>query len=442
MNHKLSRRDMLKTIGMMGGAAFLGARGLSLQAQPSDVSGAFTWWNVPPETPVETANNESFIEYTELALPSIDINLQYFSYADMLDKLRVAVRGGGGPGVAVLPILWGVEFAATGFLKPLKPEDVGYTTEQFWPKAMNSNRYQGETYGIPTNNECMAFIYNKRLFEQAGLDPDTPPATWEDVAEFSRQINTNLGISGFGMVARLNHGNTPFRFMPVMWAYGGQVLDELEEEPTFAEVRINSPETRAALQLYYDMYVSDQSVPRSSLDNSQTENRELFIAEQIAMMISHPIEYATISAARPDLAGSVQYVLYPEGPARRAAVFGGSNIHIFAELEDENLAAAQEFVRVRTSPEWSNRLAWFSNPGNLEGFENEWFDLRLDQIPFLEVGTEMLEYGVPFPVVPESTEIMNLIVPGMIHNVLTETMSIDEAVVDAEAKIQEVMARA
>jgi multiple sugar transport system substrate-binding protein len=407
----------------------------------SDVSGEFLQWHVPAETPIDIANLTSFQEYVSLALPKVKINWEYLSYADMLDKLRVAVRGGGGPNLAVLPILWGVEFAAGGFLRPLSPEAVGLTADKFWPKALNSNKWRGETYGLPTNNETMAFIYNKEIFKQAGLDPEKPPATWAEVAEFSKQIKTNLGISGLGMVARLNHGNTPFRFMPVMWAYGGSVMDETEDNPKFEEVRINSPETRAALQLYYDMYVTDQSVPASSLDNSQTENRELFLARQVAMMISHPSEFAVLTQADPAMTTEVAYVQYPAGPVRRAAVFGGSNVHIFKNTSDENVNAALEYIKVRLDPEWSNRLAWFSNPGNLDGFKDPYFELRKSQVKFLEVGTSMLEFGVPFPVIPEAAEIMNLVVPTMIHNALTKTMSIDDSVVDAEKKIKEIIAR-
>jgi multiple sugar transport system substrate-binding protein len=261
------------------------------------------------------------------------------------------------------------------------------------------------------------------------------------VVEYSAQIKTNLGISGFGMVARLNHGNTPFRFMPVMWAYGGSVLDETADAPMLDEVRINSPETQAALQVYYDMYVRDQSVPNSSLDNSATEVQELFMAEQVAMMIVHPTAYSVIGATNPDLAAQMNYTLIPEGPAQRAVVFGGSNVHVFNNIADENIPAALEYVKARTDPEWANRLAWFSNPGNLQGFEDPYFELRKSQTKFLDVSTAMLEYGIPFPVIPESTEIMNLIVPTMIHNVLTETMTIEEATADAEQKVNEVLAR-
>lgn len=430
----------MKMSGVAGAAAALAQFAPFALAQ-SDVSGEFLTWNVPAETPIDIAHLTSFQEYLSLALPNVKINWEYLSYADMLDKLRVALRGGGGPNVAVLPILWGVEFAAGGFLKPLSPEMIGLSNEDFWPKALNSNKWQGENYGLPTNNETMAFTYNRRIFEQAGLDPDVPPATWADVVEYSNQIKTNLGVSGFGLVARLNHGNTPFRFMPLMWAYGGSVLDETADSPMLDEVRINSPETQAALQVYYDMYVRDQSVPNSSLDNSATEVQELFMAEQVAMMIVHPTSYSVIQQTNPDLAAQMDYTLIPEGPARRAAVFGGSNVHIFNNIADENIPAALEYVKARTSPQWANRLAWFSNPGNLKGFEDPYFELRKSQIKFLNVSTAMLEYGIPFPVIPESTEIMNLIVPTMIHNVLTETMTIEEATADAEQKVKDVLAR-
>ena len=57
-----------------------------------------------------------------------------------------------------------------------------------------------------------------------GLKHDNPPANWEDVANYSKQIHAKTGKFGFGMVARLNHGNTPFRFAPTMWAHGGGIL--------------------------------------------------------------------------------------------------------------------------------------------------------------------------------------------------------------------------
>ena len=110
----------------------------------------------------------------------------------------------------------------------------------------------------------------------------------------SKQIKDRTGKNGYGMVARANAGNTPFRFMPQLWAYGGGALDEAEAAPTYKKVLLNNAGSKAALQASYDMYVRDRSVPTSALTNTQTENQDPFIAGQLGMMISHPVEYATM----------------------------------------------------------------------------------------------------------------------------------------------------
>ncbi len=116
--------------------------------------------------------------------------------------------------VVRLQILGGVEFAAKGYLNLLKPEDAGYASADFWPGALKSVTYEGVGHGILTNNETMGFIWNAKIFKDAGLDPESPPATWDDVVTYSKTIHDKLGIAGYGLVARQNAGNTPFRFMP------------------------------------------------------------------------------------------------------------------------------------------------------------------------------------------------------------------------------------
>ena len=55
---------------------------------------------------------------------------------------------------------------------------------------------------------------------------------------------------------------------------------------------------------------------------------------------------------------------------------------------------------------------------------------------FLDVTTSMLPSGIPFPVLPEAPEIMNIIVPDMLQNALTGAMTVDQAAEDAAAKVE------
>ncbi len=267
----------------------------------------------------------------------------------------------------------GTEFAAKGYLQPLKPEDVGYSTEDFWPGAMKAVTWNGMTYGIPTNNETMAFIWNADIFKRAGLDPDQPPATWDDVVSYSKQIHDKLGIAGYGLVARKNAGNTPYRFMPQLWAYGGGVFDEAEPKPDLPEdrARQDGQQGGAAGLL---RHVCPRQVG-AGLGPDQPAGRQpaLFLAGQLGMMISHPSDYNVMLDLQKKATGAdkekaqtvidnMRYGLIPTGPdGKRAVVFGGSNIHIlkpeYVEGGKVDEAAAKALICFWTSPEWSLKMA-------------------------------------------------------------------------------------
>jgi multiple sugar transport system substrate-binding protein len=423
---------------------------------PLSYKGRVTYWyNGPDQASPEIDHqfDKEFWEAFAKIYPNITVEKQNLDYNGMLDKLRTAALGNAAPMVAKLPIMWGVEFAAKGQLMELRPENVGFPTAEFWPGAMKSVTWEDKTYGVPTNNETMALIWNAALFQEAGLKPDAPPATWDDLVAYSRQIKEKTGKNGYGLVARTNAGNTPFRYMPQCWAFGGGALDEADEHPTYQKVMIGSPESKAALQASYDMYVRDRSVPVSALTNTQTQNEDPFIAGQLAMMIGHPSEFATITDRAKKATGddrkiadaviaNTYYGLIPKG-ARRAAVFGGSNDHIFSpDVVDGKLDvdAARALIAFSCGPEWSTKLAWDgSNPGNLRGFRTSWMKQRLEQIRFLNVTTSMLPNGIPFPVVPQATEIMNIIVPDMLQNALTKKMTVAQAADNAAQQIKAAM---
>jgi multiple sugar transport system substrate-binding protein len=425
---------------------------------PLDYRGHVTYWYFGPNqasAQIDIDLDAQFWQAFGKLYPNIKVTRQNLDYNTMLDKLRTAALGRSAPMVARLPILWGSEFAAKGQLMEFGPKDVSYGEDEFWPGALKSVTWKGRRYGVPTNNETMALIWNAALFRQAGLDPEHPPATWDELVQFSKQIKDKTGKNGYGMVARVNAGNTPFRFMPALWAYGGGALDEAEANPTYKTIEINNAGSKAALQAHFDMYVRDRSVPVSALTNTQTENQDPFLAGQLAMMISHPSEYATMLDRAKKATGddkkmadavvaNMRYGLIPKGPVRRAVVFGGSNAHVFKPDLVEggmDLKAARALIAFMTGPEWSTKMAWVSsNPGNIRGFRTQWMKQRLETIRFLNVTTSMLPSGVPFPVLPQSAEIMNIIVPNMLQNALTQKMTVAAAADTAAKQIKDLLA--
>jgi multiple sugar transport system substrate-binding protein len=142
--------------------------------------------------------DRQFWEAFAKTYPNIQVTKQNLDYNDMLNKLRTAALGRAAPMIARLPILWGVEFAAKGQLMEFGPKDVGYGTDEFWPGAIKSVTWKNKTYGVPTNNETMALIWNANIFKEAGLDPEKPPQTWADVVAYSKQIKEKTGKTAMG----------------------------------------------------------------------------------------------------------------------------------------------------------------------------------------------------------------------------------------------------
>ena len=178
---------------------------------PLNYSGRVTYWYFGPNQAspqIEHDMDKAFWQAFATTYPNIKVTAQNLDYNQMLDKLRTAALGRAAPMVGRLPILWGVEFAAKGQLRPFAPLDVGFAEDEFWPGAIKSVTWKGKRYGVPTNNETMALIWNAALFDQAGLDPDHPPATWDDLVAYSKQIKGKTGRNGYGLVARVNAGNS------------------------------------------------------------------------------------------------------------------------------------------------------------------------------------------------------------------------------------------
>ncbi|MGH7155269.1 MAG: extracellular solute-binding protein, partial [Acetobacteraceae bacterium] len=385
---------------------------------------------------------EFYQKYFPYLYPKLKFTSSIFGYTDLLPKLTVAWRAGNHPDVARCAIQWSPQFVGSGQCAPITEEELGMPFSQFLSGALLSDRKdgaaEGPVYGIPSNNEVMLLLYNKSLFKKAGLDPEKPPATWAELAAYSRTIHDKTGAYGYGMCAQQTNGNTSYRFMPMAWAYGGQIFDELSPHPTWRKIGIGDDGVVQALALYHQMFSVDKSVQPSALSDNETACQTLFLSERMAMVIDHPSFPQQVKSLKPDL--DMGGGLIPAGPARRAVVLGGSNFHIRAT--SQNKPAALALIKAYLTPYWNVRLGTGAgSEASTEAARSSPEQAKASrEMPFNDLVFQMLPYGVNVPLVPQGAQIWNTIIPIMIQQVLTGRASPKEAATNAANQIHQMMA--
>ncbi|HEY2522152.1 MAG TPA: extracellular solute-binding protein [Streptosporangiaceae bacterium] len=81
----------------------------------------------------------------------------------------------------------------------------------------------GALYGVPVSNYTLGLLYNKQLFQRAGLDPSQPPTTWDQVRADAKKISAlGGGIVGYGDYSAANVGG--WHFTAEMYSLGGSVV--------------------------------------------------------------------------------------------------------------------------------------------------------------------------------------------------------------------------
>jgi ABC-type glycerol-3-phosphate transport system substrate-binding protein len=121
------------------------------------------------------------------------------------------------------------------------------------PSVMAAVKDGGKLYGLPTSNYKMGLIYNRKLFQQAGLDPEKPPTTWDEVATDAKAISAlGKGVNGYGEYSASNTGG--WHFTAELYGLGGQMVT-----PDGTKADFNNDLGKQVLQNLYKMRWTDQT---------------------------------------------------------------------------------------------------------------------------------------------------------------------------------------
>ncbi|WP_293797095.1 extracellular solute-binding protein [uncultured Bosea sp.] len=150
------------------------------------------YWQYVFDARVKAMNE--LIKRFEAANPNIKVKQTTFPYADYQTKIAAAMPAGQGPDVVQLFYGWLDNFVGAKFIQPL-PRDAfppAAIEKEFYP-IVSAMKRDGEYYALPTAVRSLALFYNKKLFQEAGLDPNTPPKTVDELLDFAKKTTKRDG---------------------------------------------------------------------------------------------------------------------------------------------------------------------------------------------------------------------------------------------------------
>lgn len=301
------------------------SEGSASAAQPAGAASgspsvSFWWYNMTNKEVYE-ALAAKFQKQT-----GIPVELQgYAGWGQMHEKEMLVVASGNPPDVAIEKPMNMPDLASRGALMVLDPflEKAGLKSDTWFNVQISYDaKWNGKTYTMPFWMASQAFFINTDLFKKAGLDPNNPPKTWNQVIEDAKKMtDSNAGVFGF-MIPGANDPN-PFLMLAVQ--NGAEIVSPTRTP----QVKVDSPEAIEALQLEYDLFFKyDISPPPSSAVLQLAYN------DKAAMFVSHNNTVADLAKFAPNV--NYMTVPMPAGKVNNKVIEMSASLDMFAKAQHPN----------------------------------------------------------------------------------------------------------
>lgn len=177
-------------------------------------------WVIPEFVAAKEADGEEV---------SVEFEPQGVDDSDYKNMLALDIQSGGGADIFGMDGIWIGEFAQAEYIKPLNDHT---THAEFWDgwneiseDVQRLIKFENERYGIPAGTDARVLFYNKDLFEQAGLDREWQPESWEDLLDAVRALDALDDVIPIQLNAgtAMGEATTMQGFLPFLAAAGEEI---------------------------------------------------------------------------------------------------------------------------------------------------------------------------------------------------------------------------
>lgn len=303
------------------------------------------WMGYTPPPPqsqaVEYLSLQKIIDAFNSEHPGIRVTMQYVNSDNALQKATLALQGNEQPDIAYMYGTNMPQLAQTPKLVDLtsRVQDPSFDWNDFFEGERAVATVDGRVLGVPALVDNLAIVYNKDLFQQAGLPAPTPDWTWDDVRAAAKAI-TDPSKKRFGLTFPADGSETTvWEYEAMLWEAGGDILT-----PDNSKAAFNGPGGVRALTILQQMQQDGSLYLDFRPDAGKSEN--LFNSGNIGMIITGPWDLSSF----PDVNYGVQQMPSFDPGGNHDTIAGPDNWVIFDSGTDR-VNASWEFLKYLSSPD-------------------------------------------------------------------------------------------
>ncbi|MDR6506012.1 ABC transporter substrate-binding protein [Arthrobacter oryzae] len=318
--------------------------------------------------------------------------------------------------VASVDVVWTAEFAAKGWLQPLKDKMAVDTAGMLAP-TVEAGSYKGTLYAAPVSSDGGILYYRKDLVP-------TAPTTWEEMMEMCSIAKAN-NIGCYSGQYKQYEGLT-VNASEAINSFGGSVLDK-DGKPS-----LNTPEAKEGLENLVKAF-ADGNIPKEAITYQEEESRRAFQDGNLLFHRNWPYVY---NLATTEGSSKVKDVLgmtaLPGKDGPGASSLGGHSAAI--SVYSKNKATAHDFVKFLVEEE---QQKFFATQGSLAPVLGDLYEDQelVAKLPYLPVLKTSIENAVPRPVTPFYPAVTQAIQENS-YAALKGEKSVEQALSDMQKSIE------
>jgi multiple sugar transport system substrate-binding protein len=367
-------------------------------------------------------NLQAMVDAFEEANPNIKVETEILPFGDYFTALQTSIAGGTIGDTFELNFENFAAYAGSGALRPLENVPTGV----YAPSLLEGFQYDGQQLGLPLSFSAVVLLYNRGLFEAAGIDEPTADWTWEDERDAAQALTDAAG-GVFGDMQSASYNE----FYKALVQAGGDFLSADGTRAAF-----NTPAGVKAASWLLEKYGTTMATEAQGLGTPDFD-KNLFQDNKLAMWHTGIWMFGPLA----DIDVDWDVVPEPAGPGGEGngmfanGVFVSNTSEHPAEAQKwlEFLSSSDEAVQIRLDAAWE--LPPISSDAKLATY--------LEQTPPANRGAviEAMNDGVLPPVIVPGQEVADVI-QAELNAARDGSKTVEQALADAEQQVNEILADA